>query len=491
MSSLVAYGSSDNSSDEDQPSLSPPKPRIKKKIPAFNKNKKSFGIQLSLTEKTFLQNHNNTQKPKFSGKNSDPTQSSSGVASQSDNDSEDEDNYDRHGRKNLKRSYNGVQIEPLNKSRLLNQLSTKKAVPVHLKKKQALEKKQVSELVHKQDIEAELALEESFKNAKSADKLFSKLSAAAVKKASTDDLFIDATYRSGPVQLTLGKNSCDQKLPQSYMNRLVLSKGAVSIVQDDIAKNQAKATLAHQKMLEKYMKKEEDRKKMPEVADIVGVKGGQGGSSEDIGGFFNFENKKLTAGEVIGTIEELGIDLKDEANNYKMPNPFAQTEEADYIPEQTMGYTDAMSGDAYTIYNLPWDKKTEKLNYKGKDREELQKLGNQQIDMNKVYRLAGNRKIQGEKLNMVDLDNKAQMADQQHVQKHLAVFNRIAVNGHVADKLAEESDISRRSKNKNQVTHLMNEAIRNKERLENFWADSKEGAQKSKGKYGWGFGFVN
>jgi len=275
-----------------------------------------------------------------------------------------------------------------------------------------------------------------------------------------------------------------------------MSKGAVSIIQDDIAKNQARAELAHQKMLEKYMKKEADRKKMPEIGDITGIRSNADDDDDEPGSsssFFNFENKKLSAGEVIGTLEEIGVDLKDAANNYKMPNPFAnkEGEEDDYTPDQTMGYRDALSGDAYTIYNLPWDGKTEKMNAKKGKSAEMHKLGNEQIDMNKVYRLAGNRKIQGEKLQMADIDNKDQMQDQQHIQKHLAIFNKVAVSGHVADKLAEKSDISRRSKNKNQVTHLMNEAIRNKERLEYFWADSKEGAKRSKSNYGWGFGFVN
>ena len=83
------------------------------------------------------------------------------------------------------------------------------------------------------------------------------------------------------------------------------------------------------------------------------------------------------------------------------------------------------------------------------------------------------------------------MKDQQHVQKHLKTFNDVALDGHKADMHAAQNEINYKSKSKNQMTHLMSEAIRNKERLANFWQESRDGANKKKGKYGWGFGYVN
>lgn len=352
-----------------------------------------------------------------------------------------------------------------------------------------IQKRKELALLHQQDVKAELELEKSIKSAKSADRLFNKL--ANDTQTDTDKLFIDAAYDKRLLQRS---SNMDQQTKQSYMSRLKMSKGAVSIIQDDIQKNQAKAELLNKQVLEKYLKKEKAKNEMPSIGDVLKSNAAEQAEVDndlDVGGFFSSNPKqKLKAKEVISTIKEMGIDMTESAHNPKLPNPFANSDDEDYVPDQVMGYRDVMTNQAYTLYNLPWDGKTEKMNARDENTQKSHMIGNQQIDMNKVYRLAGNRKIQGEKLEMRELDNKAQMADQQHIQKHLAVYHEIAVSGHKADRLAEESEISKRSKSKNQMTHLMNEAIRNKERLEYFWADSKEGAKRAKMKYGWGFGYI-
>lgn len=494
---LVAY--SDESSEDEI--IQKPTIKAKRRISAFNRNK-SFGIQLSMREKTMEQLY-----------------SKKGASNDELIDDEVIDAPNPNTKIGSKRAYDSPatnldQLKP--KSKLLNKLMSKKALPSELKKLNDEEKKAALENMHAVNLEAEIDLEESIAKASAADRIFSKLEAAKIDKEEgkidTDKLFIRSEYSAPKVgygKVTDGgqssKNSKGKFLgadKQSYTNRLQLSKGAVNVVQDDIAKNQKKAELAYAKVLEKYMKKEEDKTKMPEVADITGIRDIQSSSrgslltkgkvqeEEDIGGFFaSTKNPKLSAGEVIGTLEEMGLDIQQQANNPKLPNPFAglDNEDPDYIPDEVMGYKD-IKGDAYTIYNLPYDPKTEKMNKRKTQEQHM--LGNQQLDMEKVYRLSGNRKIQGEKLNMVEIDNKAQLSDRGAIQKHLAVYNEMAVSAHKADRLAEENEISGTSKRKNQVTHLLNEAIRNKERLEYMWASSKEATRQSKGKYGWGFGYI-
>ena len=121
----------------------------------------------------------------------------------------------------------------------------------------------------------------------------------------------------------------------------------------------------------------------------------------------------------------------------------------------------------------------------------IYRLGPSYFEVSLTFPLTGNRKIKGENLKFAEFSQKAQLADQGHIQKKLKNLNRIATDGHVADKRAEANDIGWRSKSRHQMTYLMNEAVRNKERLTNFWQDSREGANKKKEKYGWGFGFVN
>jgi len=101
------------------------------------------------------------------------------------------------------------------------------------------------------------------------------------------------------------------------------------------------------------------------------------------------------------------------------------------------------------------------------------------------------KKIQGERLEIAEVDQKSQMADKEHIQRHCSEYFKVAAESHKADLVAESANINNKSKSKHQITHLMVEAIRNKERYEHFWASSKEGSQRSKAKYGWGFGFVN
>merc|ERR1711934_765262 len=132
----------------------------------------------------------------------------------------------------------------------------------------------------------------------------------------------------------------------------------------------------------------------------------------------------LTPNEVLGTLDEMGVD-KDSKQTNRLPNPFEKFGNEDDGTDDIgpMAYTDVTTGESYNIYNLAYDPRTENINKRSKEAERAHKAGNMEINMDDVYRLSGNRKIKGEQVKFAELDMKSMMKDQAHVQKHLKVFN--------------------------------------------------------------------
>jgi len=229
---LVAY-SDESSDDEPAQKIIQPKRKI-----AFGRNK-SFGIQLSMREKSLEQ--------MYSKKSSEPIE---------DDIIDEKIPLPKIGQKRPLQNDNPSQ--PKSKSMLLNKLMSKKAMPSELKRLNDEERKSALEIMHSVNLEAEIDLEDSIAKAKSADTIFGKLEAAKIAKSEgkidTDRLFIRSEYSApsvgygkvieGQSSSGLRPNSNGKILgadKQSYTNRLQLSKGAVNVIQDDIAKNQKKS----------------------------------------------------------------------------------------------------------------------------------------------------------------------------------------------------------------------------------------------------------
>ena len=180
-----------------------------------------------------------------------------------------------------------------------------------------------------------MEMEKTMQNAKAANRLFNALSKP---KTSESDLLVDSTYKSDQPHTNTQKfNTKQSYTARKYLNR----SNAVEIIQQDIQENTARAELKNQEILAKFMKKEKSKYEKPVLSksDLAGI----ADNDKDVDtNFFSFENTELTPNEVLGTLDEMGVDRNSKRTTSRLPNPFDKFGNEDE-------YEDDIGPMAYTV----------------------------------------------------------------------------------------------------------------------------------------------